>query len=75
VDLLRSKSLTPGGRCDSCRLARRITSARGATFILCERAATDPAYARYPRLPRLTCAGHEPAEAPAGQAARTTRKP
>lgn len=73
--MLRSKGLTPAGLCDTCRLARRIVSARGTTFVLCGRAATDPAYARYPRLPRLACAGYEPPEDPPGQAARTTRKP
>ena len=47
------------GLCASCRYSRAIESARGATFILCERSATDAAFAKYPRLPVLQCAGYE----------------
>lgn len=54
------------GLCADCRHARRIRSARGSTFHLCARAASDPRYARYPRLPVLQCAGHEPAPAADG---------
>jgi len=34
-------------------------SGRGSVFFLCRRADTDPAFSRYPRLPRLACSGHE----------------
>ena len=42
------------------RHARRITSAKGSTFLLCELAVEDARFPRYPRLPVLACAGHEP---------------
>jgi hypothetical protein len=35
-------------------------------FSLCRRSREDPAYPRYPRLPVLTCAGHEPGKKPTG---------
>ena len=48
------------GLCADCRFARRIESARGSVFYLCERSASDPAFAKYPRLPVRRCSGHEP---------------
>ncbi|MBI3458575.1 MAG: hypothetical protein HY002_22610 [Candidatus Rokubacteria bacterium] len=48
------------GLCGDCQWARRVTSARGAVFFRCRRAETDPAYPKYPPLPRLRCAGYEP---------------
>ena len=39
------------------RISRRIRSARGSEFLLCQKAATDPCLRKYPRLPVLTCAG------------------
>jgi hypothetical protein len=36
-----------------------VTAAR-STFVLCARGLTDPAYAKYPRLPVLGCPGYEP---------------
>ncbi|HEV8308532.1 MAG TPA: hypothetical protein VGW35_12790 [Methylomirabilota bacterium] len=48
------------GLCWDCRWARRVTSGRGSVFFLCRRAETDPAYPKYPGLPRLRCTGHEP---------------
>lgn len=47
------------GLCARCRQCRRITNARGSTFFRCHRAETDPAFARYPRLPVRTCLGFE----------------
>jgi hypothetical protein len=47
------------GLCATCAHARRVTSARRAVFWLCERAATDPRFNRYPRLPVLGCPGYE----------------
>jgi len=55
------------GLCAGCRWARRVRTPRSA-FWLCERSKTDPRYERYPRLPVLSCGGHEPlppGEAPA----------
>jgi hypothetical protein len=48
------------GLCAKCRFARRIESARGSKFILCELSATDPAFPKYPRLPVIECAGYLP---------------
>lgn len=47
------------GLCADCRHARKIESRRGAVFLLCGRAARDPAYTRYPPLPVQRCPGHE----------------
>lgn len=52
----------PGaGLCDTCAHQRVVRNTRGSSFSLCERSRTDAAYPRYPRLPVLVCAGHEPA--------------
>jgi hypothetical protein len=48
------------GLCADCRHARRIATRRGSVFLLCDRAADDPRYRRYPPLPVLQCPGHEP---------------
>ena len=48
------------GLCAECAQCHRVASARGATFFLCRRAATEPAYARYPRLPVTWCQGFVP---------------
>ena len=48
------------GLCARCRHARRITSGKGSTFLLCGLAAEDPRFVRYPRLPVLACAGFAP---------------
>lgn len=47
------------GLCERCRHARVIVTPR-SRFWLCGRARSDPAYARYPRLPVLACPGFEP---------------
>jgi uncharacterized protein (TIGR00290 family) len=47
------------GLCTACRHARRIASARGSTFWQCGRASSEPAFARYPRLPVERCDGFE----------------
>jgi hypothetical protein len=48
------------GLCHDCRFKRLIKSDRGSTFYLCARSAFDASYPKYPRLPVLQCAGHEP---------------
>jgi hypothetical protein len=49
----------PGvGLCATCVHSRRIESARGSVFVLCQLSATDPSFPKYPRLPVLSCAGH-----------------
>jgi hypothetical protein len=47
------------GQCADCAHARRVESARGSVFMLCERSASEPAYAKYPRLPMRECPGYE----------------
>jgi hypothetical protein len=47
------------GLCCECRHHRRILSDRGSAFYLCERAASDPRFPRYPALPVLQCGGFE----------------
>ncbi|HEX5478677.1 MAG TPA: hypothetical protein VFY79_03045 [Dehalococcoidia bacterium] len=45
--------------CPLCAHVRRVTSARGSTFLLCDRSRGDPRFPRYPRLPVTRCAGYE----------------
>jgi len=47
------------GLCVRCRHARRIVSAKGSVFFMCQLASTDPRFPKYPRLPVLSCPGHE----------------
>ena len=47
------------GLCARCVHARRVTSARGSTFVLCGRSATDARFPKYPPLPVVRCAGYE----------------
>lgn len=51
----------PVGLCARCRFGRTVLTAR-ATYWLCGRAASDPAFAKYPRLPVRSCPGYEPTE-------------
>jgi hypothetical protein len=48
------------GLCDGCIHQRLVPNTRGSVFSQCERSRTDPAYPRYPRIPVLSCPGHEP---------------
>jgi hypothetical protein len=36
-----------------------VRTGRGSEFSLCRRSRTDPAYAKYPRVPVLRCPGFE----------------
>ncbi len=47
------------GLCASCSHARVIQSAKGSSFWMCQRAAEDPRFRKYPPLPVQRCAGHE----------------
>jgi len=59
------------GLCDSCRHQQLVQTTRGSVFSLCLRSRTDPAYPRYPRVPVVRCAGHEPrGREPRAQGAR-----
>ncbi len=58
--------MVPGvGLCSICAHARILGNRRGSRFYLCELAAADPAYPRYPPLPVLECVGFSPAPPPA----------
>jgi hypothetical protein len=46
------------GLCVDCLHARRVESARGSVFFLCELSLTDPRFPQYPRLPVLSCRGY-----------------
>jgi hypothetical protein len=50
------------GLCDSCVHQQLVRNTRGSSFSLCRRSRVDPAYPRYPRLPVVSCPGHEPRE-------------
>lgn len=60
------------GLCATCEHSRRVISGKGSVFRLCRLSATDPRYAKYPRLPVIACAGYrrreggEPADPGAG---------
>lgn len=49
----------PDGLCADCRHARRIVSAKGSQFLLCERSMTDERFVKYPALPVVRCVGYE----------------
>lgn len=51
-------SETRPGLCESCEHARIVRGAR-SQFWMCARAESEPDFPRYPRLPVLSCAGHE----------------
>jgi hypothetical protein len=53
------------GLCFDCEHARVIRSDRGSIFFLCRLSATDSRFAKYPRLPVLSCPGYrqKPADA------------
>jgi hypothetical protein len=57
-DSLESERLRVG-LCADCRYIKKIESARGSTFYLCQRSATDSTFPKYPRLPVLQCRGYE----------------
>jgi GrpB-like predicted nucleotidyltransferase (UPF0157 family) len=46
------------GLCADCLHARRIESVRGSRFFLCELSLTYPRFAKYPRLPVVSCSGY-----------------
>lgn len=53
-----TKAQRSAGLCADCVHARRIESARGSVFFLCELSLTDPHFAKYPRLPVISCSGY-----------------
>jgi len=53
------------GLCAGCVHARVISSDRGSQFLLCQFAAIDPRFPRYPALPVRRCAAVTPRREPA----------
>lgn len=53
--------LDPIGLCRTCRHAATTAGRSGGTFYRCRLSETDPRFPKYPPLPVLRCAGHEPA--------------
>ncbi len=48
------------GLCAACTHVRRIVSAKGSSFWLCERAVSEPGrFPKYPPLPVLRCPGFD----------------
>ncbi len=47
------------GLCADCTHALHIESSRGSTFLFCQLSRSDPWFAKYPRLPMLSCPGYE----------------
>jgi hypothetical protein len=47
------------GLCDTCAWRRDVVTTR-SRFVLCARGIDDPAFAKYPRLPVIACAGYTP---------------
>ena len=50
------------GLCSDCQHVRRIESDRGSVFIQCQLSFEDSRFAKYPRLPVLSCSGYRPAQ-------------
>ena len=48
------------GLCASCVHGQTIESSKSSTFLLCRLSVTDPRYAKYPRLPVVSCQGYQP---------------
>jgi hypothetical protein len=48
------------GLCSNCQHSRRIESDRGSIFFMCQLSFEDSRFAKYPRLPVLTCSGYQP---------------
>jgi hypothetical protein len=65
VELNSAIDQSRAGLCADCAHARRMTSDKGSVFIQCRLAATDGRFAKYPRLPVLTCTGYSKVESKA----------
>jgi hypothetical protein len=50
------------GLCADCVHARTITSNKGSTFLQCRLSFTDSRFAKYPRLPVMSCQGYKKKE-------------
>lgn len=52
------------GLCALCTHVNRNETRKGMVYWRCTRAATDPRFPKYPRLPVLSCRGFEPSKPP-----------
>ena len=50
------------GLCADCRHARVLTTAAGSRIYQCRLAESDARFEKWPRLPVLSCPGHEPGD-------------
>lgn len=62
---------TQRGLCEGCRHSRVVASAKGRTYLLCERSFSDPEFSKYPAIPVTQCAGFEQKVGPLGQGERS----
>ena len=53
------KDVRHAGLCADCVHSRQIESSHGSVFYLCELSRTNPTFAKYPRLPVVSCPGYE----------------
>jgi GrpB-like predicted nucleotidyltransferase (UPF0157 family) len=53
-----SEKQDAAGLCADCAHARRVESAHGSVFFLCELSLTDSHFAKYPQLPVISCSGY-----------------
>jgi hypothetical protein len=49
--------------CPTCRFVRVIVSGKGSQFLLCEKAAEDQRFVKYPPQPVVRCGGYEERQA------------
>jgi hypothetical protein len=49
----------PPGLCADCAFVHRNETRKGTVYWRCTRAASDPGFPRYPRLPVISCPGFE----------------
>jgi hypothetical protein len=47
------------GLCAECANARVVESSRGSIFLRCELSRSDSRFAKYPKLPMLSCNGYQ----------------
>jgi len=52
------------GLCADCLNARRLESAKGSQFLLCQLSQSDSRFPKYPRLPVLSCSGYQKTRPP-----------
>ncbi len=62
IDDPTSARQVDAGLCARCVHAHRVRTERGSLFFLCRLSATDPRFAKYPRLPVLRCDGFKDKE-------------